>query len=71
MTENPGTSLIPTGQVTVCCALHQGGNWGSCCVNDDNCTPCCERCPNCPAIAIESGIAMVAAATHAVIRNLP
>lgn len=67
-TTIPGTAL--TGQVTVCCGLHKPGDWGSCCDTTD-CGPCCERCPTCPAIAIETGIAEVAAITNAVIKGLP
>ena len=47
MTTTPGTALIPTGIVTVCCGLHKRGDWGTCCTTDDDCTPCCERCPTC------------------------
>lgn len=69
-TSLPGTSLVPTGQVTVCCGLHEPGDWGSCC--GEECLPsCCERCANCPVVAIETGIAELTAITRAVIRNLP
>lgn len=47
-TTIPGTTLVYTGRVTVCCGLHTRGPWGRCCANDDDCTPCCERCPTCP-----------------------
>jgi len=47
-------TLVPTGEVLICCDLHQPG-WDPgapmprCCdVND--CGPCCPDCPTCPSI---------------------
>jgi hypothetical protein len=51
-TTVPGTALVHIGTVTVCCGLHVRGPWARCCANDDDCTPCCERCPTCPALAL-------------------
>lgn len=45
-----GTDLVPTGIVTVCCGLHITGDWFACCTRDEDCMPCCERCPTCPGL---------------------
>jgi hypothetical protein len=50
----PGTALVRTGKVTHCCRLHQPGDWFSCCADED-CTPCCHECPNCPGPVLEQG----------------
>lgn len=53
-TTTPGTALVPTGVVTVCCGLHKRGDWFSCCRIED-CLPCCEQCPNCPDPVLSKG----------------
>jgi hypothetical protein len=40
-------TLVPTGQLTVCCGAHRQGPLGTCCDPAD-CGPCCVECPTCP-----------------------
>jgi hypothetical protein len=76
-TTIPGTALITTGIVTVCCGLHKRGDWGTCCAISD-CTPCCERCPNCPYLALPAmfaadwlGLRDLGALIDSILREIP